>query len=249
MPHPPGRFPEHVIRLGVVVVLFLGSVVAIRSFVVPASLKEKGYHRTSTMEREAARPLHYAGADVCRDCHDAQYQVKSGGYHRMLACETCHGPAKSHADDPSTGTPPAPRTRDFCPQCHAYDLARPTGFPQINPITHNPMQACYTCHDPHDPRPPTVPQECGACHASIARTKALSPHSLLACTTCHNVPDQHKVTPRKVRAMKPVERTFCAQCHGKSSAVVGTPKIDVDSHYQKYLCWDCHYPHMPEAAL
>jgi ribosomal protein S27AE len=24
------------------------------------------------------------------------------------------------------------------------------------------------------------------------------------------------------------------------------PKVDFASHGEKYLCWQCHYPHLPE---
>jgi DnaJ-class molecular chaperone len=136
--------------------------------------------------------------------------------------------------------------REFCVRCHAYSPSRPTGFPQINPATHNPLKACTLCHNPHDPKPPHAPQECQACHGEIARTKALSPHVQLECTTCHTVPAEHKVEPRIVRATIPADREFCGRCHGMDAPVKGTPKIDILMHGEKYLCWQCHYPHMPE---
>jgi len=239
--------PDHVARLLVVFVVFIGGAIAVRTFVIPASLKETGRHRTSTEERESAKEPKYAGASQCGTCHDAESAAKAGGYHRNVSCETCHGAAKIHADDPSTGTPPAPRTRGFCPVCHAYDPSRPTGFPQINPAIHNPLKPCIACHNPHDPKPPVIPTECTACHGEIARTKAVSPHALLPCTTCHDVPEQHRVSPRTVTATKPNTKAFCVKCHGKNSTVVEAPKIDADTHGEKYLCWDCHYPHLPEA--
>lgn len=243
----PRRFPDSVARLLVVFASLAGGAVLFRSFVVPASLKEPGHHRRSTMEREAARPVLYAGSEVCGDCHDDVVSLKASGYHRGLACESCHGPARAHVDDPGSVTPPAPRTRAFCPVCHAYDPARPTGFPQIQPVLHNPRKPCVGCHDPHDPRPPELPRECGACHAAIARTKAVSPHALLPCTTCHDVPVEHRLAPRVAKATKPTEKAFCGKCHGQGSPVVEAPKVDAATHGGKYLCWDCHYPHLPEA--
>jgi len=240
------RLPEPVARLLVVFTVLAGGAAFVRSFVVPAPLKEPGLHRRSTLEREAAKAVRYAGSELCRDCHEDVAVRKSSGYHRGLACEGCHGPARAHADDPTSATPPAPRTRAFCPICHAYDPARPTGFPQIQPVLHNPRRPCISCHDPHDPTPPELPRECGACHAAIARTKAVSPHALLACTACHQVPDQHRVSPRTARATKPTEKTFCGRCHGAGSSMPEAPRVALETHGGKYLCWDCHYPHLPE---
>jgi hypothetical protein len=130
--------------------------------------------------------------------------------------------------------------------CHAYDRSRPTGFPQINPASHNPDLPCITCHNPHDPVPPEVPQECSACHAQIARTKAVSRHASLACTTCHEVSEQHKVSPRSALPGKPQTREFCGQCHAGGAGDSPVPQIDLATHGSHYLCWQCHYPHMPE---
>jgi len=236
--------PEALKRLFVVLVVLVGGFLLVR-FVLPASLKDSSLHVKSTVEREMERPIRYAGSDVCADCHD-EYNVKQGGYHKNLSCETCHGTAREHSENPAEVKPNLPRMREFCVRCHAYNASRPTGFPQINPAAHNPLKPCIACHKPHDPPPPTVPHECQACHAEIARTKAVSPHIMLECTTCHKVPHEHKVTPRLVKATIPAEREFCGTCHGKGSEVKETPKIDLSTHGEKYLCWQCHYPHMPE---
>jgi len=130
--------------------------------------------------------------------------------------------------------------------CHAYDPSRPTGFPQINPTSHNPLKPCIACHNPHDPSPPQTPQSCSACHAQIERTKAVSSHALLACITCHTTPEQHKTTPRAALPTKPQTRDFCARCHATDSPVKDLPKVDIASHGMPYMCSQCHYPHLPE---
>jgi len=244
MNNPFGRLPDALLRILFVFLLLAGAFVALRVW-LPASIKDSSLHVQSTIEREKARPVRYAGSGPCADCHE-EYNVKKAGYHRTLSCETCHGPAQGHLGNPTETKPVAPRKREFCTLCHQYDPSRPTGFPQINPTAHNPLRPCISCHNPHDPKPQTVPEECQACHAEIARTKAVSPHVLLSCTTCHTVPDQHKVTPRVTKASIPAERDFCGKCHGKQSKVAETHKIDLATHGEKYLCWQCHYPHMPE---
>ncbi len=140
----------------------------------------------------------------------------------------------------------APRLRDYCVLCHAYDPSRPTGFPQINPASHNPLKPCIECHNPHQPVPPETPRECGACHGEIEKTKAVSAHATLSCTICHDADDKHKNDPHKVRPSKPETREFCGKCHAKGSDNKAAPKISLEEHHGKYTCWECHYPHMPE---
>jgi len=236
---------EQVRRLGLVIAVVVGAVVVIRFVIIPPSYFSTRLHRAGTVRREVAKPIRFAGMATCRECHSDVYETKVGGYHRGLACETCHGPSAEHAEDPMSVKPYAPRDRKFCPVCHAYDPSRPTGFPQINPTTHNPLKACITCHQPHDPVPPEVPRECSACHAQIARTKAVSSHALLECTTCHQASERHKISPRSALPSKPQAREFCGQCHASDAANPQAPKIDLASHGGTYLCWQCHYPHMP----
>ncbi len=240
------KIPDPLIRLIVVFGLFFGAVFLIRAFVIPAALKEVGFQRTSAIERELAHEISFVGSSACAECHDDIYDLKKAGYHSNLSCEGCHGAAAAHIEDPDEFQPSAPRERKFCSQCHTYNLSRPSGFPQINPVAHNPLKPCITCHDPHDPVPPETPAECAACHAQIARMKAVSPHVLLECDVCHMTPEMHKLQPNLVRSVKPSRRELCAQCHGTNSQVPETPKVDILTHGEKYLCWQCHYPHMPE---
>jgi cytochrome c554/c'-like protein len=240
------KLPEQVRRLGLVVGVLVLAIVVVRFVVVPRSLVARDFHRASTVAREAAKPVKHAGSDTCVNCHEDVGIKKAKSYHRGLACETCHGPAVGHAEDPGSAKPPAPRDRKFCPVCHAYDPARPTGFPQINPVTHNPTVACITCHNPHDPVPPAVPAECAACHQQIAFTKSVSAHAKVECTVCHQAPQQHKILPRTARPTKPTTREVCGTCHGTTAARKDTPKVDLAGHGGRFLCWECHYPHLPE---
>ena len=84
--------------------------------------------------------------------------------------------------------------------------------------------------------------------AQIASTG--SPHGTLPagleCTTCHTTPEGHKVTPHSVLPTKPVTRDFCGTCHSTESGAAGVPHVDIRTHWETYLCWQCHYPHLPE---
>lgn len=240
------KIPEQVKRLLVVNAVLIGAALTVRFYVIPHDVVSTEVHRSTTVERELAKPVKFAGTETCVGCHDDIGTIKSKSFHRGLSCETCHGPASGHAADPGAMKPPAPRDRKFCPVCHSYDPSRPTGFPQINPTAHNPLKPCIECHSPHDPTPPETPRACSACHAQIERTKALSSHALLDCTTCHVTPEQHKSSPRTALPSKPQSRDFCVTCHGKDSRQKDPPKIDAASHGMPFLCSQCHYPHLPE---
>ncbi len=236
--------PDQVVRLAIVFLLLVAAISAIL-VILPPSLKERKLQRAAAVAAERSREIKYAGATMCGACHPSQNATKKAGYHRTLSCETCHGPAKEHTRNPVAVKPQVPQGRNFCPLCHEYDPSRPLGFPQINPVAHNPVTPCVSCHNPHDPKPLQTPQSCGACHRSIERSKAVSPHALVECTTCHEAPKEHRIDPLSARVAKPTTREFCGQCHSKDSKVSGPPKIDLASHHEKYLCWQCHYPHMP----
>jgi hypothetical protein len=240
------KFPEQIIHLSVVFAVFIVGIILIRAYAVPARLKESGYHRTKTIDSELLIKGSYSESEVCAECHDDINDRKRSGFHKFLACETCHGAGAVHAEDPGETSPPAPTGRVYCALCHAYDPARPTGFPQVTTMAHNPMKACISCHDPHAPKPPEAPKECSACHGEISRTKSISPHVQLECVTCHVVPKNHKTTPQAEKPTKPEKREFCGKCHARDAKVKGTPGVDMKTHGEKYLCWQCHYPHMPE---
>jgi hypothetical protein len=132
--------------------------------------------------------------------------------------------------------------------CHGYDPGRPTGFPQVDPVTHNPVRPCIGCHQPHAPETPRPPEHCGACHGSIARTHVVSNHALIDCTRCHQTEKRHITAPHLSRPGKPSSREFCGQCHGREAASdKRIPRVDLATHEPAYVCWQCHYPHFPEA--
>jgi hypothetical protein len=76
----------------------------------------------------------------------------------------------------------------------------------------------------------------------------VSHHATLACTRCHDVPDDHLINPRFVRALKPAGVSLCGECHANGAdSSRQIPRIDPEEHNPRYMCWDCHYPHYPEA--
>jgi hypothetical protein len=242
------KLPEQVTRLGMVIAVLLAIVLSLRFLILPPSFFSARPHQAAKVEREMAKPLHYAGVASCRTCHAQQFDAKYTGFHRNIACENCHGPSAQHAADANAAAPPKPRERKFCLACHAYDASRPDGFPQVDPQKHNPGMQCVSCHDPHHPVPPSTPTECSGCHGRIAHTKASSVHASLPCSECHKVDPQHMVQPRSALPTKPDSREFCGRCHAVGSAdpAASKARVDLASHGGTYVCWECHYAHLPE---
>ena len=246
------NFPKQLIPLIVIVVVLIGGLITARHFLVPESFGKYGHYRANSVDENDAQQAVFAGADVCYDCHDDIYDEKEASHHRGVTCEVCHGPALDHAEEPDEILPVIPRGRDFCLLCHGYNLSRPSGFPQIVTERHNPGRSCKTCHSPHDPALTDAPSECAACHRDIANVKVVSHHAALECAECHEVPDGHMSTPRYIRAGKPDSPDVCGVCHERNAQVareLDPPRIDMQEHRGQYQCWDCHYPHFPEARI
>ena len=240
--------PEQVRRLSILLIVLAVVFVIVTSILVPSDFGEYGHYRGSAIGEIVSQEMQYAGQEVCFDCHEDMVDLKKTGYHRDVACEVCHGPAAKHAEEPGSVELLSPTERGYCPLCHEYLPARPTGFPQIVSASHNPIQPCISCHEPHDPKPSVTPAECMACHAEIARVKSISHHVNVACTECHVTGEEHKISPRDNLPTKPVTREFCGQCHGQDSTIeTVASKVDLSDHYNRYVCWQCHYPHLPEA--
>ena len=239
---------QQISRLTLVFGVLIAGLVIARHFLVPKTFGQLGHYRAAAVAEISARKIKYAGHEACAMCHEDISKTHDTHRHRGVACEVCHGPAAAHIDAPTDIRPPAPRQRGApCALCHSYNPSRPTGFPQIDLVAHNPMKPCIGCHNPHAPEPPRTPEQCGACHGEIARTKAVSSHALLPCTRCHETEKRHRVDPISSRPSKPADRAFCGGCHAKEAdSPKEIPRVDMAAHGNGYVCWQCHYPHFPE---
>jgi len=252
------KVPTQVIQLGVIFLAVGVGMFLLRQKYVPESFGELGHYRAAAVTANADLEPRYAGWQACAMCHPDKVETKNKSFHRTVSCEACHGPAGDHTSRPMKPRPELPTGREFCLTCHSYLASRPTGFPQIIEERHNPVRACTGCHDAHDPTPPELIRECSACHNTIARSKAVSPHAPLDCEVCHETPAEHKVQPRAHVPKKPFEREFCGTCHARDAeppavirgvdlTVFEIPRIDLTTHGGTLVCWQCHYQHSPEA--
>jgi len=148
-----GKFKDSAHLIRVAIVFLLGAIVfvALRAAVIPKSFGRYGPYRGDALKEITSRPLAYAGHDACEGCHPDVLEVKSKGVHAHVNCETCHGPLAKHADDPGAVVPTLPDVAKLCVRCHAENIAKPSGFPQVDAKKHAQGQLCNVCHQPHSP--------------------------------------------------------------------------------------------------
>jgi DnaJ-class molecular chaperone len=252
--------PSQVKRLLLLFAMAAVVLILLRHFLIPRSFGRYGHYRADAVGAIAASGLRYSGHLVCAECHDDIANTKSASKHAPVTCEACHGPGYSHSQDPTENKISVPSGRERCGYCHNYDASRPTGFPQIDPAAHGADEPCASCHNPHQPELNIETPACDGCHTEIARTLSKGHHRNLNCTICHGSGTKHPVDPKNIKPEMPASRDFCAQCHAKNAAgpknasgienapgIESAPRIDMATHGQDYLCWQCHFPHLPEA--
>lgn len=143
---------EHLVRVAILLLLGIGAFLLIRRAVVPADFGKYGHFRPAAMDDVSARPITFAGREVCEACHSDHAEVKAKGKHAGLGCEACHGPLARHAEDPASIVPKLPDTAVLCARCHEANSAKPKGFPQVVTAEHSAGLPCNTCHQPHSPQ-------------------------------------------------------------------------------------------------
>ena len=146
------RNTEHLVRVAVLLVLGIAAFLMIRRVVVPAEFGQYGHFRPGAMDDVRARPIKFAGREVCETCHSEQAGIKAKSKHVGVGCEACHGPLARHAEDPTSVVPKLPDTAILCARCHESNSAKPKSFPQVVTAEHSAGLACNTCHKPHSPK-------------------------------------------------------------------------------------------------
>lgn len=143
---------EHLIRLAALLAAGIVLFLVVRAALVPDDFGVFGHYRASALETNAARTPAYAGQAACVECHSDVAETRAPAGHRAIGCESCHGAAARHADDPGAMTPPKPASRELCARCHAANTGKPAWYRTVVIQEHAGDAACTDCHKPHDPR-------------------------------------------------------------------------------------------------
>ena len=145
----PFKLPPQILRLVLLTVGIIGSYMAARAVLRPASFGQYGWYRGDALEEIAARPRTFGGMKACEECHSDILQKLAKFEHKTISCETCHGPAQAHADNPDVKLP---KFTDLdCMRCHEVNASRPKWLKQILIKDHYHGQRCIECHLPHQP--------------------------------------------------------------------------------------------------
>ena len=197
----------------------------------------------------------YAGSEVCKDCHEAQYNKFTGSIHGKKAipanpanregCESCHGPGAQHVEKGGgrgvaifafSKKESSPARDSKCLSCHEdmrgvvnWNLSKHKSF----------LVTCHNCHSIHSPMQKKdllkspEPDLCFGCHRNIRAQ--------------FNKQSHHPVKEAFVgrQALK------CSSCHNPMGTFDIKTMIKADSVND--LCYKCHaekrgpfaFEHMP----
>ncbi len=185
----------------------------------------------------------FAGMSVCEGCHEAvakRLEATANGVHfirhsattpKELVCETCHGPAKDHADSggedktklvrfTKKSITQADRRNQACLQCHEK---RHLLFWQGS-VHDTRDAACSDCHKIHS-NPPE----------KVGRYLLAAGTEMDTCKTCHSrqVGEQMRFSHHPLREGK----MNCSSCHNPH----GTPTDKLlNANSLNELCYTCH---------
>jgi len=81
MKNPFAKVPDALARLLIVFAAVIGLTIVVVKFVIPPRFKETSIQWADTVRRENARPVRFAGAVACADCHAEVIAEKRKGYH------------------------------------------------------------------------------------------------------------------------------------------------------------------------
>jgi len=142
---------EHLVRVAALFVAGVLAFLVLQALLVPKGFGLYGHYRAGALEENRARPVAHAGRAACVECHAEVPEAAKGGAHAAIRCEACHGALASHAADPMAQKAVRPDSKLLCARCHAANVARPAGFPQVDTAEHAGGEACTSCHVAHKP--------------------------------------------------------------------------------------------------
>ena len=242
------KVPEQVARLGLVLGVLLAIVIPLRFFILPYSMFHYQPHQAAKVEREKLKPMHYAGTLTCTACHADEVNLKVASYHKTVACETCHGPSAEHASSP-TGVGQT-RYRPANGSFACLPRLRPVAAQRVPADRPGDPQPAQGVHELPQSARPEAPDDAEGVLGVPRRDRPHEGglhHVLLECTACHEAPSSTRLH-RGALPTKPRPASSAGSATARTRRKLRrTPRRSTwPTHGGKYVCWQCHYPHLPE---
>jgi DmsE family decaheme c-type cytochrome len=201
----------------------------------------------------------YVGDADCATCHTAEHAAILKTPHSRASdprtpaaaksCETCHGPASKHVEDPTVNrlknlkTAKPDEINATCTSCHK----RGEHALWNNSQHESRNLACTSCHSVHAAKSAVgqlkaarQPEVCASCHRDKVAKLDRSGHmpvreGKMQCSTCHNV---HGATNVKLLRKGDSVAELCTSCHAdKRGPFLWEHAPGRDG------CTTCHDPH------
>lgn len=144
--------PKHVVRLLALMGVGLALALLAKWYFTPDTFYQFGHYRAASVTEIAGlKPVHRTSS-YCLDCHDDRHAEWSASSHKSVACEDCHGPARTHPKGGIKTLPIPEDTIRLCSTCHEATAGRPAAQPQVVLAEHAAGEQCKGCHNPHSPK-------------------------------------------------------------------------------------------------
>jgi DmsE family decaheme c-type cytochrome len=224
--------------------LWLVAVVKVASAVPSAAVELGSADNPAVVQGSSALPTPppsqagatYVGDESCSTCHTKEHEGYVNTAHNRKvdprspasskSCETCHGPASKHVEDPTTNFP------------RSFKKSTPADVNAVCATCHNRGEhalwdnsqhearnlSCTSCHSVHAAKSPkgqlkAAQQQdvCASCHRDKVAKLDRSGHmpvreGKMQCSTCHNI---HGSTNVKLLRKGDSIAELCTSCHAE----------------------------------
>jgi predicted CXXCH cytochrome family protein len=194
--------------------------------------------------------------NLCAGCHSTGVDVYAKSWTELnIACESCHGPGKSHSEIPLAGNIVNPsrlsrdRSIDICLSCH--QSGKPAGNEYAWAVGYQPgmdLSKFWKGFEPEEGEQTSEFWHNGTAHKNRVQgntfLQSAMYHSGMQCIDCHN---SHGSLHRSMTTKSAETNALCLTCHapGKSAGLDYKILSEHTHHVPTSLgsrCIECHMP-------
>jgi len=211
---------------------------------------------------KAPKVSSYVGSNVCKACHENEYNsweksphwkttlnTREGPSHQ--GCEACHGPGGAHVADGGDVSEiyvfSKHSTKEITERCLACHAGGPQHMNTIKSVHTENGVACTSCHSIHHAETAEYllakpqPQLCYQCHVGKRAQFNMPFHhrvneGLIKCTDCHN--PHGTEGPKQLRSAS-TQDAVCFKCHMDKQG----PFVYEHAPIKVSGCTTCHLVH------